>query len=235
MTIQDLQDELRSQVRARIGRGDLTGSELARAAGFPQGHLSNFLHSRRGLSLQSMDRLLRALKIGVLDLVSGEELQRRSPPRHPRDSVEAIAVVSPENAVLARFRPDQVLETRSFSTSFLRRLKPRVAVDRRDWQRFVLIKLDARSASGLLPFAAGAILLVDRHYTSLQPYRRMQPNLYAVRIDERCVAAYLSLGDNCLVLRPYGAQQPVEIIRLARGRSYADYIVGRVCHVGLEV
>ena len=82
MTIQDLQDELRSQVRARIGRGELTGSGLAQDAGFPQGHLSNFLNARRGLSVESMDRLLDALGIGVLDLVSSEEVQRRVRPRH---------------------------------------------------------------------------------------------------------------------------------------------------------
>jgi len=232
MTIQDLQDELRSQVRARIARGDLTGSELARDAGFPQGHLSNFLNSRRGLSLESMDRLLRALKVGVLDLVSDEELQQRAP---PRGEVEPVAVVSAENAALARFRADQVLEMRSFNAAFLRRLKPRVAVDRSDWQRFVLVRLDGRSASGMFSFAVGATLLVDRHYSSLQPYRRMHPNLYAVQIAERCVAAYISLCDNCLVLRPHGADPQVEIVRLARGRSYADYVIGRVCHVGLEV
>jgi hypothetical protein len=27
----------------------------------------------------------------------------------------------------------------------------------------------------------------------------------------------------------------VELVRIDRGRSYHDYIVGRVCHVGFEV
>src|SRR5579864_5696999 len=146
MTIQDLQDELRCQVRARISRGDLTGSELARNAGFPQGHLSNFLNSRRGLSVESMDRLLQALRIGVLDLIGGESLQPRALAGDGCDAVESVAIVAAEHATRARFRADQVLGTRCFKTAFLRRLKPRVAVDRRDWLRFVLIKLDQQSA-----------------------------------------------------------------------------------------
>ncbi len=233
--MQDLQDQLRAHIRARIGRKELTGSGLARTAGFPQGHLSNFLNSRRGLSLESMDRLLLALGIGVLDLVSAEDVQQRALGRRSRDSVEPVALVSAENAALARFRADQVLGTRSFSRSFLRKLRPRVAVDRRDWLRFVLIKLDESDGNGLFPFAITTTLLIDRHYSSLQPYRRTQPNLYAVRIAGRCVAAYISLCDNCLVLRAHSSQPEIEIIRIKRGRSYLDYVIGRVCHVGLEV
>jgi hypothetical protein len=81
MTIQDLQDQLRVHIRARIGRGELTGSGLARKASLPQGHLSNFLNSRRGLSLESMDRLMIALRIGVFDLMSSEQVQALARPR----------------------------------------------------------------------------------------------------------------------------------------------------------
>jgi hypothetical protein len=235
MTIQDLQDELRSQVRARIGRGELTGSGLARDACFPQGHLSNFLNSRRGLSVESMDRLLDAMGIGVLDLVSSEEVQRRVRPRHNSARFELVALVAEEDASRARFQEDQILDTRSFRTAFLRRLKVRVAVDRRDWLRFVLVKLDGRSSEGLFPAGVSTTLLIDRHYSSLQPYRQHRPNLYAVRVAGRCVVAYLSMCDNCMVLRRRSPEHEVEIIRLRRGEEYSDYIVGRVCHVGIEV
>ena len=123
MNLQDLQDQLRTHIRARIGRGELSGVTLARAADFPQGHLSNFLNARRGLSLESMDRLLETLDIGVLDLVDTGDIQRRFVLPRAGDAVEKIAVVSAENAALARFAPDQILETRSFNKSFLRRLK----------------------------------------------------------------------------------------------------------------
>lgn len=77
MKLQDLQDQLRTHIRARIARGELTGVSLARAADFPQGHLSNLLNARRGLSLESMDRLLETLDIGVLDLVDAKDIHER--------------------------------------------------------------------------------------------------------------------------------------------------------------
>lgn len=235
MKLQDLQDQLRTHIRARIARGELTGVSLARAADFPQGHLSNFLNARRGLSLEAMDRLLQTLDIGVLDLLDAKDIQQRFVLPGAAEGVEKIAVVSAENAALARFAPDQVLETRSFNKSFLRRLKPRSDEDRRDWLRFVLIKLDLKGARQFSFGASTAVLLIDRHYSSLQPHRRLRPNVYAVSIGERCVAGYLSILDDYLVLRPRDPLQEVEMLRIERGRSYSEYIVGRVCHIGLEV
>jgi len=236
MTLHDLQEQLRAHIRARIGRGELTGSGLARTAAIPQGHLSNFLNSRRGLSLESMDRLLAALQIGVLDLVNSQEIPPRPPPRrHRRDPVELIARVAPENAALARFTADQVLETRGFRRAFLRRLQARIEVDRHDWLRFALVRVDSTTARGMFPGAVTTTLLIDRHYSSLEPYRRFHPNIYVLSFGGRCVVANLSLCDNCLVLRRRDPQQEIEIIRIERGRSYCDYVVGRVCYVGLEV
>ncbi len=235
MNLQDLQDQLRAHIRARIGRGELSGVSLARAADFPQGHLSNFLNARRGLSLESMDRLLETLDIGVLDLVDTQDIQQRLALPHAGQGFEKIAVVSVENAALAHFAPDQILETRSFNKSFLRRLKPRSAEDRRDWLRFVMIRLDLKGPPQFSFGTSTAVLLIDRHYSSLEPYRRLRPNIYAVSIGERCVAGYLSVFDDYLVLRPRDLQQQVEMLRIERGRSYSQYIVGRVCHVGVEV
>jgi hypothetical protein len=82
---------------------------------------------------------------------------------------------------------------------------------------------------------AGATLLVDRHYNSLQPYRRLQPNIYAVQAQAHSFIGYVSVSDDHLVLRPQNPLHAVELVRIDRGRSYHDYIVGRVCHVGLEV
>lgn len=234
MTLQDVQDQLRVHIRARISRGELTGSALASKASLPQGHLSNFLNSRRGLSLESMDRLMSALRLGVIDLMTSEEVRAHLGPRRPQ-SVEPVALVAAEHAALARFRDDQILETRNFNKSFLRKLKPGAAVDRSDWLRFVLIKLDRRNSGGFFPRSAAATLLVDRYYNSLEPYRRFHPNLYALNLAGRCVAAYISVCDNCLMLVPREPREPIEVVRIEPGRSYSDYIVGRVCYVGLEV
>jgi hypothetical protein len=234
VTLQDLQEQLRAHIRARIGRGELTGVGLARAADFPQGHLSNFLNARRGLSLESMDRLLDTLGIGILDLLETEEIAQHVE-LPAKDGVERIALVSQEHAVLARFAPEQILETRSFNRSFLRKLRAHYAEDRRDWLRFVLIRLELKGVPLIAFRSARATLLIDRHYSSLDPYRRFQPNVYVVSFEGRCSMGYVSLFDDCLLLRSRDTQQEVQVLRIERGRRYSDYIVGRVCHVGLEV
>jgi len=235
MTIQDLQQRLRAHIRLRVNRHELTGRELARAAGLPQGHLSNFLNARRGLSLESMDHLLDALQIGVVELLRGDELEPGARPPRARDRLEPVALVASANAALARFRADQILGTRNFQRSFLRRLKVQAAVDRSDWQRFVLIKLEGAGAGGFFPRPVSVTLLVDRYYNSLAPYRRLHPNLYAVSVWGRCLVAHISVCENCLLLRPREPRQPIEIVPIERGRSYSDYIVGRICYVGMEV
>ena len=236
MTFLILQDQLRDHIRSRIRRRELTGSGLARAAGFPQGHLSNFLNFRRGLSLESMDRLLATLGIGVIDLIGSDEIQRRAVPYESGENVEQVALVARENATLARFTSEQILETRGFSKSFLRRLKPSKQHHRSDWRRFVLIKLDTAGARDLFSGDIGsATLLIDRHYSSLEPYRRRQPNLYAVNFSGSCLAGYLDFVDESLVLRKLDPRRPLQSVRIAAGRSYSQYIIGRICQVGLEV
>ena len=234
MTLQDLQEKLRLHIRARIGRGELTGIGLAQAADFPQGHLSNFLNARRGLSLESMDRLLATLGIGLLDLADKKELQKRI--QLPGIAgVERIAMVAAENASLARFSPTQILDTRSFNKAFLHRLKPRYAEDRHDWQRFVVIKMKLNTIPLIALRAANTVLLIDRHYSSLTPYHSFRPNVYVVRVGKRCSLGCLSLVENYLLLQSRDPQQEVEAIPIDSGKGYCEYIVGRVCHIGLEV
>lgn len=236
MRLLDLQDRLRTHIRTRIGRRELTGSSLSRQAGFQQGHLSNFLNARRGLSLESMDRLLKTLDLEVLDLVEAGEIQRRAQ-LPAAGGMESIAVVAAEDAArLPRFSPQQIAGSISFCKAFLHRLRANDVCDRGDWLRFVIIKLDSRTVRAICPrSAAGATLLVDRHYTALDPYRRHQPNLYVMRLHSSCAVGNVSLAGDCLVLRPRNPQLPVEVERIRRARNYGDYIVGRVCHVALEV
>jgi hypothetical protein len=237
MRLLEFQDRLRAHIRARIDRRELTGVSLSLQAGLRQGHLSNFLNARRGLSLESMDRLLDALQISVLDLVDAEEIERRALCPPAAAGLESIAIVSVEHAArLARFTPEQVGGTVSFRKAFLRRLRPNDVCNRGDWLRFVSVKLDPRAVRATFArSAAGATLLVDRHYTALDPYRQHHPNLYAVRLHSGCAVGYVSLAGDHLVVRPRNPQLPVEVTRINRTRSYSDYVVGRVCHVALEV
>ena len=77
-------------------------------------------------------------------------------------------------------------------------------------------------------------MLIDRHYNTLTPYRKNERNMYAVRRHETCTVKYVEHVGNTLVLRPHNDAYPVDVIQIEEGKSYADYIVGRVCHVAIE-
>jgi hypothetical protein len=184
-----------------------------------------------------MDRLLAAMGLSVLDLVETDELQRRfHNPQAGTSGQQAVAMVSAEHILSARFPPEQILEKFSFKKSFLRNLRSHLLGDRSDWERFVIVKADASTARAMTPrVTSGTTMLIDRHYNSLEPYHRMRQNLYAVRSSEAMVIRYVSAVDDRLVLRPHQRDFPIELVTIERGRTFADYIIGRVCHLSLEV
>ena len=83
----------------------------------------------------------------------------------------------------------------------------------------------------LLP---GATVLIDRHYNSLEPYRRHEPNMYAVRQPGGATGKYVELSGRNLILRPHNQSFPISIVHIEDGKGVADYLVGRVCHVAIE-
>ncbi|MGA2989516.1 MAG: helix-turn-helix transcriptional regulator [Candidatus Korobacteraceae bacterium] len=230
-----LQDALRECVINKIVRGELTGIALAETAGFRQAHISNFLNRRRGLSLAGMDRILKVLGLSVIDLVDPNALRATLPLPAESDYddvflVPAVAAIS--QPVIVRSAVAQILK---FKKSFLRRLRPEMSGGREDWTRFVLVKADSGNGSAMQPrMTASATLLIDRQYNSLRPYRRREPNMYAIDKGGNLLVRYLELQDSQLLLRPHNQQTPLAFISIRPGKSFADYIVGRVCHVAFE-
>jgi len=128
-----------------------------------------------------------------------------------------------------------VKEILKFKKTFLRRLKEAMEGDRDGWERFVVIKVDAREGMSMYPrMLPGATLLVDRHYNSLIPYRKGENNMYAVRKDDSCTIKYVETAGSNLILRPHNQAYPVEVLPMEEGKKPGDYIVGRVCYVGIE-
>ena len=118
----------------------------------------------------------------------------------------------------------------------LHRLKPDTIGDRSAWLRFVLVRADPGSVRAMMPrLAPGAMLLLDRHFNSLRPYHRGMRNIYAVRVGEQYAIRYVAVGSGRVILRPHNDHWPVELVEIGLGRGFAEYIVGRVCHVAVEV
>ena len=65
-----LLDVLIDEARARIRNGEITERSLARMAGVSQPHVHNLLKGRRELSRASADRLLKAMRLSVTDLLA---------------------------------------------------------------------------------------------------------------------------------------------------------------------
>ncbi len=237
MKFRTLQERLRKVLQARIAAGTLTGLELARQAGFQQAHISNFLNRKRGLSLEGMDRVLAVQQLSVLDLLQPEEVNRRATTIAPSEGdFENVVLVE---GVVAAGEPtitsEKVKEILKFKKSFLRRLRPDMASARDEWHRFVLVKVDAHDGMSMHPrLLPGATVLLDRHYNSLRPYRKKERNMYAVRVNGGCTVKYVELAGRNLVLRPHNEHYPVSVVPIEEGSTFADYIVGRVCHVAIE-
>ena len=246
MNFQDLHELLRVELLRRIDRGALTGSRLAQQAGFQQAHISNFLNRKRSLSLDGLDRVLASQDLTIdqllpLEISAGGTLDSvGAPARQESEPIETLPVVSPSVAMdHPRIAPSAVLETLEVSVSRLYDNR----VDRADrasrahpasrlahWQRFLAIRVDAQQSAAMAPLVApGAIAVLDRHYTSLAPYRGHQPNLYAVRCGAALLLRFVDFDEGRLILRPWSRDFPVQLLPLAAHETPSDYLVGRVC------
>lgn len=236
MKFKALQEKLRQVLWARIEAGELTGLKLAHQTGYRQAHISNFLNRKRGLSLAGMDKVLAVQHLSVLDLLDPAEVNKRAsiPPPSEGEFENVLLVEATTAATRPLITAEDTREILKFKKTFLRRLKPEPASRRDDWHRFVLIKMDAEAMSMYPRLLPGATVLIDRHYNALKPYRRTERNMYAVRADGTCVVRYVELAGRNLVLRPHNESYPVSVVAIEEDKSFADYIVGRVCHVAIE-
>lgn len=236
MKFRTIQDNLRRALWGRIATGELTGLQLAEQTGFKQAHISNFLNRKRGLSVEGMDKVLSVAGLSVLDLLDPGEINRRSGVSQSRsDEFESVGFVEGVNAARPVILNMHLIGAHKFKKSFLHRLRPQAEGDRERWTRFLVIKADGREGMSMFPrLLPGAVVLIDRHYNSLRPYRRHDVNMYAVHKNGNCSLKYVEVAGSNLILRPHNHAYPVEVMPLAKGRNAEGYIIGRICHVGIE-
>jgi hypothetical protein len=237
MKFKALQDNLRQTLWHLIEEGELTGLGLAAQTGFKQAHISNFLNRKRGLSLEGMDKVLKVQHLSVLDLLDPAEINKRASILPPaKDEFQNVLLVEGKIAASKpRIMNMNVKHILKFKRSFLRSLRPEVETARGRWERFVLIEIDAREGMSMYPrLLPGATLLIDRHYNSLKPYRKGESNMYAVNKNGACTVKYVEVAGDQIVLRPHNQAYPVDVLRVEKGKKPADYLVGRVCYVGIE-
>ncbi len=237
MKFRVLQENLRQALWDRINAGEVTGLRLADQTGFKQAHISNFLNRKRGLSLEGMDKVLETQHLSVLDLLDPAEVNQRASIVPPcDDEFDNVVVTEPQVAACqARIMNLHVNEIVKFKKSFLQSLREEMVGDRSGWDRFVVIKADAQDGISMYPrLRAGATVLLDRHHNSLNPYRKGERNLYAIRRNGTATIKYVEISNGRIILRPHDQASPVELLPIEEGKKPTDCIVGRVCYIGSE-
>jgi transcriptional regulator with XRE-family HTH domain len=230
-----LNTQLRDAIAARIASRQLTGLSLARKTGFRQAHISNYLNQRRGLSLTGMDRILSVLGMSVIDLIPAGELSAHLPKDAADREYEGVALVDASSLRDPQPQLQRIREQLKFKRSFLRRLRPDPVTPRSNWIRFLLFKASEDDGAAMHPrVLPHSTLLIDRHYNSLRGYRRGDHNMYAVLKKDSVLIRYVEITGKQLTLRPEMNTHPLDFIPIEAGRSYGDYILGRVCHVSIE-
>ena len=234
MNFTKMHERLRLELLRRINRGTLSVSLLARQTGFGQAHPSNFLHSRRQLSLEAVDRVMKAQHLAAEDLLSS--IRHVADANEDRSPSKVPIVSHPASLFEPYIRPAVVHSMLQLPAGMLESLHPRASKPRLAWQRFVAVRVSKNEAQGMEPLVRPhAIVLVDRHYTSLLPYRLDQPNIFAVRNGPHLLLRHVDFLSNRVVLKAYNRAFPVELLELGPHESPSDLIAGRIALIVNEV
>jgi hypothetical protein len=233
MNFTQMHERLRLELLRRIQRGTVSVSLLARQTDFGQAHLSNFLHSRRQLSLEAMDRILAAQHLTTADLLPAVH----HPGDPPGGENVRVPIVSHAAALFEPYiRPSAVQSMLHLPAGVLESMRTRVSNSRRGWQRFVAVRIPSADALAMEPLVLPeALALIDRHYTSLLPYRPNRPNVYAVRNGAHLTLRYVGFLANRLVLRPHNSAFPVDLLEVDPGEAPGDLLAGRVALIMNEL
>jgi hypothetical protein len=129
----------------------------------------------------------------------------------------------------AVFQPSQILSNYPVPAQMLANLRTYCRPSRRSWQRFVAIRLRSAQIEGMEPLLMpGALVIVDRHYTSLHSYDPLRPSLYAVHSAQQLRICLLTYEGGLLILRPHQPTHPISTIEIRFQKVPSDFIVGRV-------
>lgn len=228
MNFSQLHERLRIEVVRRIDRGQLTGTLLADQTGLRPSHISNFIRRKRKLSLAALDRVLAAQSLSIEDLLPESNRSQHLHEAHNASTVPLVSQAVALHSPIVNQR--SIIELIRLPAGMLDHLRPRRTLARRDWQRFLAVRVAAAQATPMEPaLSPGMVAVIDRHYNSLVPHQPPRPNIYAVNVVNTMLFRYAGYEANRVILRPHGLEHPVELLRLGADQSPSDFIVGRVC------
>jgi len=233
MNFSQLQERLRIELLRRIERGSLSVSLLARQTGLGQPHISNFLHGRRKLSLATLDKIMAAQHLASEELLPARRDSSGALMGHQLGQAGEIPLVSHAVALFEPYiRASSVQIMIPFPAAALTALRERCSASRRQWERFVAVRIQGGDAAAMEPVLfPEALVVLDRHYNSFRAYREGSPNIYGVRVGSRLLLRYADFVTNRIILRPHRLSFPVEIVEVIGEETANDLLIGRVALV----
>jgi transcriptional regulator with XRE-family HTH domain len=231
MNFAQLHERVRIEMLRRIENGSLSVTLLAHQIGVSSAHVSNFLNARRNLSLDKLDRILRAHFLTVDDIYPERRYSSSGIGFFAPQTFDAVPLVEPATAFeQAHIRSESILEIVKVRNIVLGSIRDKCSVERRrEWDRFVAVKVSEEESATMKPLLrANAVVLIDRHYNSTMAYTRLAPTVYAVRFGNRLHFRYITLLERHLLLRAHDPAHQPELLPFSHGKSAADYLVGRV-------
>jgi hypothetical protein len=230
MNFTQLQERVRLELLRRIERGTLSVSLLARQTELGQGHISNFLHGRRQLSLRTLDKIMKAQHLSVAELLPAARGELMS---GQIGEFGQIPLVSHAVALFEPYiRASSVQTMLAFPAAVVKGFESRCSNSRKQWERFVAVRITTAEAWAMEPvLLPGAVVVLDRHYTSFKPYREGMVNLYAARVGTQLLVRYAQYESDRVVLRPHQARLDADVVAIGVGETPNDVLVGRVALV----
>jgi len=216
------------EILRRIDRGSVSVTLLSRSTGLGPPHISNFLRGKRRFSIDALDRLLACQLLGIEDLLPDSRFRRGEAPGG--GVPDTVPLVSHSAALFEpRIRNSSAHQLLYLPANTLGELRTRTAPSRRQWHRFVAVRVSPAQARPMEPLLQpNSVAVLDRHYNSLLPYRPPAPHLAAVRAGSSLLIRYLDYQSSRLVLRPVSPAHPVQLLEPAANETPNDLIVGRV-------
>jgi transcriptional regulator with XRE-family HTH domain len=231
-----LQERLRERLRAQIAAGELTGLQLARATGFQQAHISNFLNCKRGLSLEAMDAILAAAHIRFEELLGAPSRSRHRTVKGEteRAGLVPIPIVDERNLTATQVPNQSPRNTLWIATPVVQRWRSAMQVPRHHWQRFVAVRVKRSDAEAMSPrLTRGAVAVVDRHHN--RPSKHALPQMFLVCNGNNFEIRYLEITGGVIVARSHNPELPVQLLGSEPESSTFSRIIGRVCFVHIQL
>jgi DNA-binding phage protein len=228
MNLLEMHEQIRTMCLHIIARGDVTSADLSRRTGLSRSHVSKFLHAHGQLSFTAAHRILKALHLEVEAVVNrGHQPQSRA-----EHEIE-IPLVSHSAALFEpEIRAHAVERWLFIHHRDLPPPGPGRSLLRQSWRRFIAIRIDRDGARSMgRPEYAGAIAVIDRHYSSLRLYAPPRPNLYAIRDGNQVALRYIERVDNYLVYFPANRAVLPKVTEVAQNTNAGHYIAGRVAMI----